>query len=195
MSGCKITILSLFIALSNQLVYSQISVTGIVTDDEGESLPGANIVIKGTNDGTVTDAGGNYSLLVPDESSVLIFSFIGYQSQEVALQGRQILNISLMSDSKILDDIVVVGYGTQKKVNVTGAVVSIDADKVANRGVTNVSNVLAGQTPGVTILQRGGSPGRNEGTIRIRGIGTLGADAKNNPLIIVDGIEDRKSVV
>lgn len=170
-------------------LFAQQRITGKVVADSGEALPGTSVMAKGTSAGTVTDDDGNYSLELSGEDPVLIFSFVGYLTQELPVHGQQRIDVTLVSDVTTLSDVVIVGYGTQKKVNVTGSVVSVGSEQIAGRGVTNLSNLLAGQTPGVTILQQGGNPGRNEGTIRIRGIGTLGGEAKNNPLILVDGIE------
>ncbi len=169
--------------------FAQYEVKGKIADSNGEVLPGASVMVKGAAQGTVADRDGNYAIAAPDEKAILVFSFLGYQSLEVPVGSRTEIDVKLQTASQTLEDVVVVGYGTQKKINVTGSVVSIESSQLANRGVTNVSGILAGQAPGVTILQPGGSPGRNEGTIRIRGIGTLGGDAKNNPLIIIDGIE------
>lgn len=168
---------------------AQVAVTGSVTDENALPLPGATVVVRGSNVGTVTDVKGMFTITAPDLQAVLVFSFVGYEKQEVPVDGRSQLHVSLIPEIVRLTDVVVVAFGVQKKVNVTGAVTALDANQIANRGNTNVSATLVGQSPGVTLLQRGGSPGRNEGAIRIRGVGTVGADEKNNPLIIVDGIE------
>ena len=168
---------------------AQNNVQGTVLDQNGEALPFATVSVKGTTNGTITDVNGKFFLTGISETDTLLVSFVGYQPGLVIVGSQTSLAITLSEDFETLDEVVVVGFGTQKKINVTGSVVSVDAKKLESRGVTNVSNMLAGNTPGLTVLQRGGSSGRNAGTIRIRGIGTLGADAKNDPLIIVDGIE------
>ncbi|TKG94222.1 TonB-dependent receptor [Puteibacter caeruleilacunae] len=165
---------------------SSIKVTGQVTDNNGEPLPGASIVVKGTTLGITTDFDGKYTISVPNNDATLIFSFIGMKSKEVVVNGQNTINVSLETESVGLNEVVAVGYGTQKKVNLTGAIVSIDSKTLESRGASNVSSILTGQAPGLTILQRGGNPGRNSGSFNIRGIGTLG---NSNPLIIVDGVE------
>src|SRR5690606_2835213 len=139
--------------------FAQYEVKGMIADWNGEVLPGASVVVRGTAQGTVADRDGNYAIAAPDENAILVFSFVGYQSLEVPVGGRASMDVRLQTASRTLEDLVVVGYGTQKKINVTGSVVSIESSQLANRGVTNVSGILAGQAPGVTILQPGGSPG------------------------------------
>ena len=163
-----------------------ISIKGRVTDQGGEPLPGVTILIKGTTTGITTDMDGYYILEVPTKDVALVFSFVGMKSQEIIVGERNVINVILLSDSIGLGEVVAVGYGTQKKVNLTGSIASVDAKTIQSRGASNVSSILSGQAPGLTILQRGGSPGKNGSTINIRGIGTLG---NSNPLIIVDGVE------
>lgn len=183
---------SLLFILIQALVFPDVNaqrvITGSVTS-EGQPLPGANVLVKGTTLGTVTNADGFYTLETSTGDNILIISFIGFKPKEVEIGQSNIIDIELETDITTLSDVVVVGFGTQKKVNLTGSVLSIDESQLQGRGQTNVSNLLSGQSPGVTILQQGGNPGRNEGVIRIRGIGTLGGNVKNNPLILVDGIE------
>ncbi|GEO06296.1 SusC/RagA family TonB-linked outer membrane protein [Adhaeribacter aerolatus] len=167
-------------------------IKGKVTDENGDPLPGVVIVVKGTSLGTSTDAGGNYQIEVPGESAVLIFSFIGFKSQEVVAGANATQNITLVSDSKALSEVVVVGYGVQKKVNLTGSVATIDAKAIENRPVTNVSSALAGLSPGVSVQQSSGRPGSDGATIRIRGTGTLN---NNDALVIIDGIQGRMDAV
>jgi len=157
-------------------------VTGTVTDSQtGDPLPGVNVVIKGTTIGTLTDINGNYSLSMPDRNVTLVFSFIGYSSQEIPLGGRAILNVSLVSETVGLEEVVVVGYGTQKKISLTGSVVSVESEDITIAPVSNVTNTLAGRLPGLISLQSSGRPGNDKASISIRGFG--------NPLVIVDGIE------
>lgn len=162
------------------------TVEGTVLDAQtGGGLPGVNVVVKGTSTGTVTDAAGHYQLTVPDGATTLVFSFVGYLSQEVPLDGKTIIAVRLAADTKSLDEVVVVGYGTQKKVNLTGAVSSISAADLESRPVTNPTAALQGQMPGVTVVNSTALPGQNAGTIRVRGIGTLG---NANPLVVIDGV-------
>ncbi len=168
---------------------AQAPISGVVLDEHGQPMPFATVKVLGTGLGAVADVDGEFILDTATPTDTLQFSFIGYQSEYLVVGNRAIFEISLHPEFDQLDEVVVVGYGSQKKLNVTGSVVTLDARKLESRGVTNVSNMLAGNSPGLTVLQRGGSPGRNGGSLRIRGIGTLGAGEKNDPLIIVDGIE------
>ncbi|QIP17100.1 TonB-dependent receptor [Spirosoma aureum] len=182
-------------------------ITGTVKSQTGETLPGINVVIKNTSKGTSTDANGKYSIDAP-ANAILVFSGIGFATQEVPVNGRSRLDISLAADNKQLDEVVVVGYGTQKRNSLTNAVSQIGAEEIARRPVSNIQQSLQGQLPGVTVLDQGGSPGRSNTAIRVRGIttfningisntagtnnGTGGYDmSKNDALVIVDGIEQR----
>ncbi|PZX51252.1 TonB-linked SusC/RagA family outer membrane protein [Algoriphagus ratkowskyi] len=162
-----------------------IEVTGKVIDQSGIGIPGVTIIVEGTTKGTVTDIDGNYSVAA-EEGSVLVFSFIGYKNQKVSIQNQSTVNVTLLEDEKALDEIVVVGYGEQKKADVIGAVSQLSSKNIENRQVTNTSSILTGQVPGVTVIQRGGRPGASGGTINIRGVGSFGAGT--NPLILIDGI-------
>jgi TonB-linked SusC/RagA family outer membrane protein len=162
------------------------TVQGTVLDAQtGGSLPGVNVVVQGTTTGTTTDAEGRYQLTVPDGATKLVYSFVGYLTQEVALENRTTITVRLVADNKALDEVVVVGYGTQKKVNLTGAVSNIDAADIANRPITNPTSALQGLLPGVTVVNSTALPGQNGGTIRVRGVGTLG---NSNPLVVIDGV-------
>lgn len=162
-------------------------VTGTISNDKGEPLVGATVIIKGTSTGSVTDAQGRYSIQVPDGSSVLLFSFLGYQSQDVPVNGRSVIDVRLQEDLQQLEQIVVVGYASQKKVNVTGAVstVDFDNDAITSRPLTNASVALAGLSPGLSVSQSKGVPGSDEASLKIRGTGSL--NASQNPLVIIDG--------
>lgn len=164
-----------------------ITVNGRVTDDTGAALPGVNILEKGTTNGTATDADGRYTLVV-NENATLVFSFIGFMTQEVAVNNQTELNITLVADTKTLEEVVVVGYGEQKKATVTGAVTSVKSDVITQAPVTNLSNALAGRLPGTIFINRSGEPGNDASQIRIRGTNTTG-----NPsaLIVIDGIANR----
>ena len=170
-----------------EIIRQDITVTGRVTSAENsEGLPGVNVLLKGTSSGTVTDLEGYYSLDVPGENAILVFSSIGYVQEEVVVGTQTTINITLIPDVKALEEIVVVGYGTQKKANVTGAVSSVTTEEIVNQPVGQTTMALQGVAPGVTITQRSGQPGNDGGSIRIRGLGTLG---DSNPLIMVDGVE------
>lgn len=162
------------------------SVSGKVTDSSGSPLPGVTITIKNTVIGTITDVSGNYSISVVSDDALLVFSFVGMKNQVISVNGKSIINVSMEEETIGLEEVVAIGYGTQKKVNLTGAVTTVSSDNIARRQVGQTSMVLQGIAPGVTITQRSGQPGVDGGTIRVRGIGTLN-DA--NPLVLVDGVE------
>jgi len=164
----------------------QISIKGRVLDENSSPIPGVGVVVKGTTGGTTTDSNGNYVINVPNGGATLVFSFIGYVKQEVPINNRNEINISLKADVQALSEVVVVGYGTQKKVNLTGAVSSVKGDDLNWKPVGQVSSALQGVASGVTVTQSQGQPGRDQGAIRIRGIGTLN---NSNPLVLVDGVQ------
>lgn len=163
------------------------TITGIVTDGKGVPLPGVNITIKGRNSGVVSDSLGSFSITA-SSSSVLVFSFVGSAPKEVVVGNQSVLSIQLETDNQSLSDVVVVGYGTQKKVNVIGSVVTVSSKDISAAPVSNVSNALAGRLPGAVIQQSGGEPGNDAATITIRGMATLG---NNQPLVVIDGILGR----
>jgi len=167
--------------------YAQINISGTVTDNIGEPLPGVNVMIKGTSQGVVTGTDGKFSMSVPGNETVLVFSFIGFTSQEITVGERRSFEVLLAEDAQLLDEVVVVGYGTQKKVNLTGSVSVVKFDQeLENRPITNATQALAGRSAGLWVSQNTGRPGDDGSTIRIRGYGTLNNTA---PLILVDGIE------
>jgi TonB-linked SusC/RagA family outer membrane protein len=164
----------------------QRQVSGTVTDNSGMPLPGVSIVVKGSTVGTSTDFEGNYSINVDSDSSVLSFSYIGFTPQEIVVANQTTINVSMTEDASELDEVVVVGYGTQKKTNVTSAVVSVDSEELNQSSVANVSNALVGRLPGLIATQRSGQPGANGADLLIRGISTLG---NSSALVIVDGVQ------
>lgn len=163
------------------------NVTGTVTDETGQPLPGVNILVKGTTNGTTSNQDGTYTINVDDPERTLIFSFIGYTSQEVKVGNQSQINIALVPDVRSLQEVVVVGYGTQKKVNLTGAVASVTGDDIIKRPVTNAATMLQGRMPGVQIVQNSGEPGNEEVSIRVRGTGTF-SGAGSDPLVLIDGV-------
>ena len=161
-------------------------VSGIVRDAGGQPLPGVSVSLKGTGTGTITDVDGRFTIDVSGvPQPVLVFSYIGFKDQEVIIGDQNTFNISLQEDAKLMDEVVVVGYGTQKKANLTGAVSQVTSEVLDDRPITNVTSGLQGAMPGVTVTNAGGAPGNNAGNIRIRGLGTWG-DAQ--PLVVIDGI-------
>lgn len=162
-----------------------INLSGKVTDQNGEPLIGVNVLVEGTNKGASTDFNGNFTLEDIDENAVLIFSYIGYQTQEVTLNGEREITIILLEDSQTLDEVVVVGYGIQKKVNLTGAVGVIEADQLENRPIASVEEALQGQVPGLNIVRTSGTPGNQAIDFKIRGTSTF---TGNPVLVVIDGV-------
>ncbi|GEO03340.1 SusC/RagA family TonB-linked outer membrane protein [Adhaeribacter aerolatus] len=160
-------------------------IRGKVQDENGGPLPGVSINVKGTATGTITDAGGNYSLSVPESKTILVFSFIGYVSKEININGRTTVDIRMEPDTKALEEVVVVGYGTQKKSDLTGAVGSVKASQLTERPSVNLEQALAGRIAGVNVSTNSGRPGGRT-AIAIRGYSSV--NAANDPLYVVDGI-------
>lgn len=163
-------------------------VKGVVTADEtDEKLPGVSIAIKGTSKGTITNVDGSYQLTIPNAQSILVFSFIGYLPVEVKVGDQKIINVGLKADTKALEEVVVVGFGTQKKINATGAISTIGTKELVQSPVANISNSLVGRMTGLFATQSGGEPGNDASKIRIRGVGTFSGNT--DPLTLVDGIQ------
>ncbi|MBN1185514.1 MAG: SusC/RagA family TonB-linked outer membrane protein, partial [Bacteroidales bacterium] len=159
----------------------QINITGTITDaSTSEPMPGVNIHVSGTTLGTISDINGNYSLSVPNLNAVLVFSFVGYESQEIAVAGRSVVNVSLSSEVKGLEEVVVIGYGTQKKETLTGSVAQIQADEIQATKATSVASSIQGKVVGVQIRQQSAEPGVYSSLISIRGFGA--------PLLVIDGV-------
>lgn len=158
------------------------TVTGIVKDFEGEPLPGVNVIEKGTTNGTITDLDGKYSIAVSADAT-LVFSYIGYLQEEETVNNRSVIDVELVPDITQLDELVVIGYGTQRKVDLTGSVAIVDAEEMQKVSHSNMSTMLQGRAPGVQITTDG-QPGADP-IVRIRGIGTFGG---TNPLYIIDGV-------
>ena len=169
----------------------QIDISGRITSEDGQGLPGVNVQVKGTGRGTSTDVNGNYKLTLPDANGVvLVFSYVGYVTKEVAVGAQKIIDIRLEADNKTLNEVVVVGYGTQRKRDVTGAVVSVSEATLKEVPAPNLLNQLKGRAAGVSIVSNGSTPG-SQASIRIRGnrsITTGNGDGLDGPLVVVDGI-------
>ena len=163
----------------------QHTINGTVTDENGAPIIGASVEVKGTNSGTTTDRTGKFILTVPDEAT-LIISYVGYQNQEIAVGNKSNITVRLKVSVAGLNEVVVVGYGTQKKTSVTASVSSVSGDQIVRSPVANISNTLGGRVSGVLSRQSSGEPGKDADDIQIRGIGTTG---NANPLIVVDGIQ------
>ena len=180
----------------NGVVISDGVVRGVVTDADGVPVPGASVMIKGTTTGTVTDVNGNYSLQGVEASATLVFSFIGMKTSEVLYKGQKVVNVKLAAATIGIGEVVAVGYGVQKKEDVTGAVASLSVNTLQSKPVTQLSSALQGSASGVTIIQSSGQPGNDGGSINIRGVGSLSTTDeygntinKNQPLVLVDGME------
>lgn len=167
---------------------AQSRITGKILDEEGKGLPGVSVVLKGTTTGSVTDIDGKYSVNAPNSNGTLVFSYIGYLTQEMPISGRQEINVTLASDNKMLNEVIVVGYGQQKKETVTGSVASVKGNELIRSPSVNLSNSIAGRMPGVIAMNRSGEPGYDGSAIRIRGANTLG---NNDALIVIDGVPAR----
>jgi len=161
------------------------TIRGTITDlSTDEPLPGVNVLVKGTTTGTVTDVDGNFRLTVADDITTLVFSSVGYLSEEVEINGRNIINLSMSPDIQSLSEVVVVGYGTQRKEDLTGAVSSVDMSTVEDAPVINAVQALQGRAAGVSVVQNTGKPGAGF-LVQVRGVGTLG---NTQPLFVIDGI-------
>lgn len=174
---------------------TQHHVTGSIYDKEtGEELIGVAIRVKDSSIGAVSDYSGKYTIIVPTANSILEFSYLGYQTQTIILSGQTVLNVAMENDVKVLGEVVVVGYGTQKKETVTGAISSVSNEQISRIPVSNISNMLVGQAPGISSVQSSGEPGRDAATIRIRGISTFN-DNGQEPLIVIDGIQQTQDAL
>lgn len=185
----KYSVLDKKIILSTEMTSKQqqaVKISGKVVDVNGEPVIGASIVEKGTTNGTVTNLQGDFSLSVSSDKAVIEISYIGYQPQELKVIAGKPLNVTMKEDAQALEEVVVVGYGSQKKVNVIGSIAAVDSKKLESRTAPSVSNMLTGQLSGVTITQSSGNPGQDQGTIRVRGVGSFGATP--DPLVLVDGL-------
>jgi TonB-linked SusC/RagA family outer membrane protein len=168
-----------------EIIVDDITVTGKIVDQEdGSGLPGVNVLVKGTSLGTVTDVDGKYSLNVP-EDGILVISSVGYVSQEIEVNGRTMININLVSDVTALQEIVVIGYGTQEKKDVTGAISSIEAENIVRANPVQTAKALQGQVAGVNVQRVNGQPGSGY-NINIRGLNSI--NFSNEPLVVIDGV-------
>jgi TonB-linked SusC/RagA family outer membrane protein len=161
------------------------AVKGTITDEAGAPLPGVNVVVKGTTIGTVTDNGGNFSINVPNGDVVLVLSFIGYKTKEIPLNAQSVINVSLESETTTLDEMVVIGYGTARKSDLTGSVGSVKSDEIQERQLPSMAQALAGRVTGVAVNANSGRPG-GQTNVRIRGFSSI--STSNNPLYVIDGV-------
>lgn len=190
--GKNITLVKGAVALEN-MVKQQTGkkVTGTVLDQNGEPVIGANVVVKGTTNGTITDVDGKFTLEVPDDA-VLQVTYIGYNPAEVKVGKESVIRIVLREDTQALDEVVVVGYGTQKKVSVTGSIASVSSEDITKVPTSNIAQNLAGRMPGLVVNQTTGRPGEDSPSLRVRGFGANDKDdsvQRERPLVIVDGVQ------
>ena len=164
----------------------QKAISGKVTDENGGSVPGAYVAVKGTNVGTITDVDGRYRLTLPDNAQTLVISFVGYVTQELTIGNSAIINVVLIADIQALSEIVVVGYGQQRKSDITGAISSVKGRELVQLPMQRVDQALQGRAAGVLVLNTAGAPGANT-TIRVRGMNSI--NGGNNALIVVDGLQ------
>ncbi|RIA10753.1 iron complex outermembrane receptor protein [Flavobacteriaceae bacterium MAR_2010_72] len=169
--------------LLGSIVYAQ-TVSGVVTDASGP-IPGVNVLVKGTTTGTQTDFDGNYSLNISSADAVLVFSFLGYATQEIPVNGRSTINVTLLEDAAQLAEVVVVGYGSTTKKEITSAVTKVDEEAFNKGTINNPSELLQGKVAGLSIYNKGGNP-NEDAVIRLRGISTVGSNS--SPLIVIDGV-------
>lgn len=171
----------------------QKSISGIVTDESGEPLPGVTVLIKGTTNGTVSDINGNYSISDVSSDAVLVFSFVGMLSQEITIDNKTSINITLFADAIGIEEVIAVGYGTMKKSDLTGSVGVAKSKDFLKSPITQAGQALQGRIAGVQVTIPGGKPGEDQPEINIRGIGSFGAS--DNPLVLVDGLESSFNAV
>lgn len=183
----KILTLLLLVLCTTTVFAQNKTISGVVNDTNGEPLIGVNVSVKGTTIGIITDIDGKYTLEIPAKATI-VFSYIGYRTQEIPVGNQSTINVTLNEDTQNIDEVVVVGYGVQKKETVTGSVSTLKGGDLMKSPVSNLSNAIAGKMSGVVTYQRSGEPGNDGATIRIRGSNTLG---NNDPLIVIDGVAGR----
>ncbi len=195
-----VTIFSPLYALTNHPEYSKAAILqskqkieGVVMDEQGEPITGANVIEKGTTNGTVTDIDGKFTLNVSDNAT-LVISYLGYQQKSIIINEQTFLEIGLMEDTQLLGEIVVVGYGIQKKENLTGSVAVIKSDALAERPAKDAVDMLQGVAPGLNITRSSGNIGETA-SINIRGVTTLGEGSNGSPLVLIDGVEGDLSMI
>ena len=185
MKKIRLIVTSLLLVMSVGVFAQNIQVKGTVTDaSTGEVIPFASVVVKGTLTGTATEADGTYQLSAP-ANGVLVFSFVGYQNLEVAIEGKTVINAALATDQELLEETIVVAYGTSTKSSFTGSAAMVKSEAIEKKVATSVTSALAGTSPGVQVISGSGDPTSGGPTIRIRGVGSM--SASSSPLIVVDG--------
>lgn len=194
LNGLVLLLGLLFVSMTG--IAQQTEIRGTVKDSQGFPLPGVTIVVKGTNVGTITAGQGNYSLNVPASAQTLVFSFVGMKTQEIAIAGKTEINVTLEDETIGLEELVVVGYGAQKKANLTGSVSTVTAEVLEARPVQNVSQALQGVIPGLNFQTAGLGGELNQGlSFNIRGAGTIGSGSNASPLVLIDGMEGNLNAI
>ncbi|WP_149241554.1 SusC/RagA family TonB-linked outer membrane protein [Dyadobacter sp. 32] len=184
--GKRVTLFITMLLAISSLAYAQdIVVKGVIKDKQNQTLPGASVLLKGSQNGTVTDVDGNYSLSVPNAQAVLVFSFIGYGSQEVIVGNQTQINITMAADQRSLDEVIVIGYGTQKRGDVTTSIASVNTKDIEERPILQAAQALQGKAAGVQVTQPSGKPGA---ALSIRVRGATSVQAGNEPLYVIDGV-------
>lgn len=169
----------------------QRSISGVVTDENGEPIPGVSVVVKGTTRGALTDMDGKYQISLDPQDKVLLFSFVGMKLQEVTIGNQLTINVTMAQENIGIEEVVAIGYGVQRKVTTTGSIVTTKGEELLKSPSVNLTNNLVGRLPGLTAVTRSGEPGNDGATLRIRGTNTLGSGKENDPLIVVDGVANR----
>lgn len=185
-AGYCLVLMICLLASASHVMGQGRTVSGRIMDENSQTLPGVNVLVKGTSEGTTSDADGKYTLTVNDGSAILIFSFIGYTTREISVDGKTAIDVTMQPDITSLEEVVVVGYGEQKKVTVTGAIATVDSKVFQDRGiVSNPLSTLQGQVPGVIVTRNSAAPGQEDWQFQIRGATSINGTA---PLVIVDDI-------
>jgi hypothetical protein len=180
-----VVLLFLFCAIPFGMTFAQSTVQGTVNDELGEPIIGASVKVQGTNDGAITDLNGNFSVKASSNATLTI-SYVGYLTQHVKVAGKTNITVVLKEDAQMLNDVVVIGYGTMKKSDITGSVVSVNTEDMMKRAPVNVAQGLQGAAPGVIVTMQDGSPD-SRAQVRIRGVATINGNA--SPLYVVDGVQ------
>ena len=172
----------------NEEVRNSRTITGKIVDSQNVPIPGAYVLVKGTDNGVISDFDGNFTIEVDGNGGTLVFTSLGFTTKEIQLGGADNLNVVLRDDSQLLDEVVVIGYGTQTKASITGALSVVNTESLVQAPVASVTNVLSGNVPGVSTVQTSGQPGKDAASIYIRGTGSLSSEL-SAPLVLVDGVE------
>lgn len=175
----------LLLVISFGLKAQNKTISGTVVDTAGESIIGANVVVKGTTNGVITDLDGNFTLVNVSEKGIISVSYIGYKEQNIPVAGKSVFKITLQEDTETLEEVVVVGYGTVKKSNVVGSIAKVGAESIEDRPVSRVEQALQGQMAGVSVRSTSGAPG-SDITINVRGAASI--NGESTPLYVVDGV-------